>query len=277
LVRNLGKNRIIWLVTVSLSLIAALSGVFRPGLYSKVISGDIMPGVFGQDLMTIAASLAILFLLIRIKEQDSTKHILILGIIGYLFYAYGIYVIERVYTVLYFVYLAIFGLSFWSLVYGAASIRQDIRQEASLSRLMRNLSAGFSLLVALIFDALWISALLPLLQAGEKIEFLYSVYILDLCFIMPAFILTAILVIKGKGLGLLLLPVMFVLGFTLIFSLVVAEAVKPFYYLAIDAGALGSSLALSLAFLALTVFYLRSLKINGEKSDGKTGKGFSAS
>jgi hypothetical protein len=277
LVRNLGKNRIIWLVTVSLSLIAALSGVFRPGLYSKVISGDIMPGVFGQDLMSIAASLAILFLLIRIKEQDSTKHILILSIIGYLFYAYGIYVIERVYTVLYFVYLAIFGLSFWSLVYGAASIRQDIRQKASLSRLMRNLSAGFSLLVALIFDALWISALLPLLQAGEKIEFLYSVYILDLCFIMPAFILTAILVIKGKGLGLLLLPVMFVLGFTLIFSLVVAEAVKPFYYLAIDAGALGSSLALSLAFLALTVFYLRSLKINGEKSDGKTGKGFSAS
>ena len=115
---------------------------------------------------------------------------MILGILGYLFYAYGIYVIERVYNVLYYFYLAIFGLSFWSIVYGIASIRQEILQKVELSRLIRNISAGFSLFVALVFNALWIIQLLPLIKTGEKIEFLYSINILDLCFIMSTFMIS---------------------------------------------------------------------------------------
>ena len=79
-----------------------------------------MPGVFGQDLMTIVASVIILLLIARLKDGDSKKQIVILGILGYLFYAYGIYVIERGYNVLYYLYLAIFGLSFWLMAYGVA-------------------------------------------------------------------------------------------------------------------------------------------------------------
>ena len=52
MIRDLGANKILWLLTALLSLLAALVGVLSPGIYNKVVSIDIMPGVFGQDLMT---------------------------------------------------------------------------------------------------------------------------------------------------------------------------------------------------------------------------------
>jgi hypothetical protein len=260
--QNLGTNRILWLLTAFLSLIATLIGVFKPSIYSKVVSTDIMPAVFGQDLTTIVASVIILLLAIQIKKEDSKKQIVILGILGYLFYAYGIYVIERVYNMLYYLYLAIFGLSFWSIAYGVTKIRTDVLQKAHLPGLMRNVSAGFSLLVAVVFNVLWIIQLLPLVQAGEKIEFLYSIYILDLCFIMPAFVIIGIMALRKAGLGLLLIPAMFILGFTLIFSLAVSEIVKLLYDLAITIGGLVPSLVLSILFLVLAALHLRKLRLD---------------
>ena len=113
MIGNMFANKVLWALTALLSLAAALVGVFSSDIYIKVVSPDIMPGVFGQDIMTIAASIIILILTVRIRPESWKKQVVIFGIIGYLFYAYGIYVIERVYTSMYLVYLAIFGLSFW--------------------------------------------------------------------------------------------------------------------------------------------------------------------
>jgi len=266
MVRNLYINKILWLLTAFLSLVAALVGVFSPGIYQTVVKADIIPGIFGQDLMTIVAAAVIILLAICTKKENTFKQILILGIIGYLFYAYGIYVIERIYNLLYYLYLAIFGLSFWSLAYGIGKIDHEIIGKVRMSRLMLKISAGFSLFVALVFCVLWIVQLLPLLQAGEKIEFFYSVFILDLCFIMPAFAITGVMAFRKAGLGLLLIPAMFVLGFTLIFSLAVSELVKPLYGLDFDIVGLLPSLVLSILFLILAALHLRSLKAGDEKA-----------
>jgi len=107
---------------------------------------------------------------------------------------------------------------------------------------------------------------LPLIQTGEKIEFLYSVYILDLCFIMPAFVILGIMALRKAGLGLLLIPAVFILGFTLIFSLAVSEMVKLLYDLTITIGGLGSSLILSILFLILAALHLWKLKLNLEEA-----------
>ena len=263
--RSVSTNKVLWLLAAAVALIAALVGVFDPNIYGRVIRSDLMPAVFGQDLMTIAASLIILLLIFQTREEDPKKQIVILGLIGYLFYAYGIYVIERVYNMLYYLYLAIFGLSFWSAAYGVTTISPQVLRKARLPGLMRNISAGFSLLIAFVFNVLWIIQLLPLIKTGEKIEFLYSVYVLDLCFIMPAFVIIGVMLARNKGLGLLLTPAMFVLGFTLIFSLAVSETVKPLYDLTIDVGGLVSSVVLSMLFLLLAVLHLRKLKLQSEE------------
>jgi hypothetical protein len=262
MLQKLGWNKILWLITATLSFVTALIGVINPDIYKKVVSADLLPGTFSQDVMTIIASIVLFLLIIFTREEGAKKQIIILGLLGYLLYAYGIFVIEQVYTVLYLVYMAIFGLSFWSLVYAVANIRRDILQSVTLSNHIRYLSAAGSLLQPLVFYPLWISALLPLIQTGQKSASIFSVYILDLCFIMPAFIILAVMTLKKQGLGYILTPAMFVLGFTLIFSLVIGELVKPRYQLTPDPTALTMSLLLSLLFLVLAALHLWNLTIS---------------
>lgn len=260
MLRDFRTHRILWLLSGLLALGAALVGVIYAGLYDRVVSAEIMPGVLSQDVMTVIASALVLWWAARIKEQDTKLQIVILGILGYLFYAYGIYVIEQVYTVLYLVYMAIFGLAFYSVAYGVASVRREALT-VELPRGIRLASIAFSLFVPLMFYPLWISQILPLIRAAEKLEFLFSVYILDLCFIMPAFVLTAVLSLRGKTLGLLLTPALFVLGFTLLAPLALGELLKPRYGLPVDGASLGLFGLLSALFLVLAVIYLRSLDI----------------
>jgi hypothetical protein len=260
---KLGKNKILWFLTALLSLAAALIGVVNPDIYSKVVSAEFLPGVMSQDLTTIIASVIILFCVVRTKERDFIKQIIVLGIISYLFYAYGIYVIEQFYNALYFLYMAIFGLSFYSIIYGVVNIRQDILKKVQLPKLMRNVSMGFLLFVPSLFIPLWLSKLVPLIQNGQKIEFTYSIYILDLCFIMPLFIIIAIMAAKKKGLGLLLTPALFIKGFTVLFPVGLAEILKTLYNQTANTGGIWLYWVLSILFLMLVILYLRNLKISG--------------
>ena len=265
MVRNLGVIKILWFVTALLAFFVSLCGVVYPGIYAIVVSAKILPGVFSQDLMTLVTSILVMFLVIRMKENDLIKQILVLGILGYFFYGYGIYVIERLYNILYIIYMAIFGLSFYGLIYGIAGIRKEITESVELPKTIRMLSVGFLLLNPVIFYPLWLSQLLPLLLTGQKIEFMYSIYILDICFIMPAFFILAIKTAKNKGLGLLLTPALFVLGFTLLAPLAVGEMLKPrLFHQPVDTAGMWLFLGLSVLFLGITVIYCRNLLIKNE-------------
>jgi hypothetical protein len=61
-----------------------------------------------------------------------------LGLLGYLFYGYGIYVIERVYNVLYLN----LGIAAWLLVLGAVDVVHRTADRASLTRQFSKISAG---------------------------------------------------------------------------------------------------------------------------------------
>ena len=265
MIYNLGRHKIIWLITALLALAVSLAGVLAPQVYSQVVSHEMLPGTISQDMVAAAASLLLLLLLVGLKERHAARQIVILGLLGFYFYAYGIYAIERVYNLLYFAYLAIFGLAFWGLVYGLASLRRDVLEKVSLPNLLRRVSVGFSLLMPLIFYPLWIGRLLPLLRTGTKIEFLYSVFIIDLCFIMPAFIIVAVKSARREGLGLVLTPAMYVLSFSILFPLSLGEVMKPLLYdLPLDPGGFWLFLVLSLAFLVLSVACLMKLEFELE-------------
>jgi hypothetical protein len=261
MIRNIKTNKIMWIITAVVALITSAISVFNTGVYNKIISNNMMPGVFGQDLITVAASIVLLVLAATAKKESAKKVLIIFGILGYFFYAYGIYIMERVYTLLYYPYLVIFGLSFWSLVYGIGKIDKDAVKAVQMQGILLNISAYFCLFIAAVFTILWIVQLLPLITSAQRNDWLYSIYILDLCFIMPAFSITAVMALKKMGLGILLIPAMFILGFTLIFSLAVDEVVKPLYGSAFSIGGLLPPLILSLVFWILAVPYLMKLKM----------------
>ncbi|HEN20659.1 MAG TPA: hypothetical protein ENN86_01465, partial [Desulfobacteraceae bacterium] len=188
--RNVKQNKSLWILTAFLALISSLIGVFNPAVYDRVVDRSIMAGVYSQDLTAIAAALLVIILAVSLKDKDFKKVVVILGLLGFLFYGYGIYAIERIYNSLYYLYLAIFSLSFYSIIYSVLSFVPDLSSGIKMPSLMRYVSIFFLFFIPVMFGFLWISELMKLIASAEKIEFLYSVYILDLCFIMPAFVIT---------------------------------------------------------------------------------------
>ncbi|GGH93991.1 hypothetical protein ACFFGR_09575 [Arthrobacter liuii] len=252
-------NRLLWAVAGLLALAAASTGVWRPEIYEHVVARDLIPGAFSQDLLSVAAGLGLLYLSYAATLYRTRHQIVALGLLGYLFYAYGIYVIERTYNGLYLIYMAVFAVSFWGIALAGATMDRN-SPSASLPTAPRLASASGAILQPLIFYPLWIGMLLPLMRTGEQIDSLYSVFILDLCFIMPGFLVLSLLTYRNHRAGLLLLPALHVLGFTLMFSLAVGELVKPLFGAAPSLAALLPALALSGLFLVLGILHLARLR-----------------
>ena len=78
---------------------------------------------------------------------------------------------------------------------------------------------------------------------------------------MPAFLILSVLTYRDHTTGLLLLPAIYVLGFTLIITLDVGELVKPLFNATLSPAAFWPALALSLLFLVLGVPHLSKLRL----------------
>jgi hypothetical protein len=74
------------------------------------------------------------------------------------------------------------------------------------------------------------------MRTGDKIEYTYSIYIIDMVFVLPALIMSAILLIKKNALGLIFAPILFVKAFTLLFSVGLGGLLRPLYNQTADPG-----------------------------------------
>jgi hypothetical protein len=266
MVDNLRTNKILWFLNGLLALLAAVVGVANLDIYDGVVGSEILPGVLSQDILTILAALLLLFLTFRSRDGAAREQIVILGILGYIFYAYGIYAIEQVYNSLYFLYLALLGLSFYTLIYSVASIHRQLLLQVAVSDRVRRLGVGYSLFIAIFFSLIWVMQLVPLLQTGDRIDNLHSIFILDLSFIMPAFAILAIMAARKQGLGLLLTPALYVLGATLLFPVGLGELFRPYFDGAVNTADAALFLGISALFLIMAIVYLRALTFPGRAS-----------
>lgn len=198
-------------------------------MYDNVFAKEFIPGALPQDILTVMICVGLFILISKTKETNIKKQIVILGIIASFFYLYGIFTIERVYNYLYILYAAIFAVSFWSILFSLMHLHELPHYKVSISSVIIKISAISGLTIAILFSFLWIAALVPLMKTHNRIEYLYSIYILDLCFVMPAFFICSILTLKKNAVGLLLLPSVFIVGFFVIFPLGLGELAKPFY------------------------------------------------
>lgn len=260
MVPNIKTAKLLWILTEILTLVAAAGGLFVKGIYDDLFQADYLPGAVAQDVITILLSVLLIFLIYATQENDVKKQIIILGVLGSQWYLYGIFTIERVYNLLYLVYLAIFALSFWTLIYSLVGFRSQNFQNLRLKSSMLNTTAISSIVIAVIFIFLWVLSLLPLMQEHERIDYLYSIYILDLGFVMPAFVITALISFQRRPLGILMAPAMMIVGFFVIFPLGLNELAKPAYGMAINYGSMVVSFLFSIYMLAIAFLHLRLIQ-----------------
>lgn len=273
MIKNLEKNKKLWLIVASLSLVAAVIGVFNQDIYSKVISDEVLPGVISQDIITIIISSILLFFSLKLKDINIKEQIISLSFIAYLIYGYGIYVIEQIYSPLYILYVAIVALSFWSLVYSLINIREEISENIKLPKFIKYMTIGFLIFIPALFYTLWIGELIPLMKSGEKLEFMFSIYIMDMVFVLPAFLISAYMIIKEEFLGYIFAPLLFFKAFTLLFSVGLGGLLKPLYNQISVQGENMFYIILSIIFLALAVLNYWNLDFKNLKSIQEKFKG----
>ena len=259
MVHNLKLAKIFWTITTMLAFLAALGGVLFKGIYIDLFPADFLPGAFPQDVLTILVCIFLFILIARAKENDVKSQVIILGLLGSFFYLYGIFTMERVYNSFYLLYAAVFASSFWSIIYSLAGFKADHFANLRLPDGMLKTTSFVSIFIAVVFTFLWTMALIPLMRDHNRIEYLYSIYILDLCFVMPAFVITAIMSLRRMPLGILMAPAIMILGFFVIFPLGLNELAKPSAGMAISYGPMAVSFLFAFLMVAIAALQLKMI------------------
>ncbi len=253
---------IIFKAAAFFALITSGYSILKPNIYFKVVSANLIPIDFVQDLTTFIISGIMLFIVFTKKIKPLYMQLIFLCFFSYTFYIYGIFTIERYYNYLYFNYLTVFGLSFYGMVLTFAAINKESKIYVTLPNNVKNISIAALLLIPVIFLPMWGAKILELINNNTKPEFYYSVYLFDLSIYMPMYIIVAILLYKRVQLGILLAPFLFILVFPMLFPVAIGEFIKPWYNLTGDISAGAINLGITLIYASLSFYYFKKLEIN---------------
>jgi hypothetical protein len=195
-------NRLAALAT-GLAALAALAGLAIPGLY--VDAPNWVQQAQGTDLATLFLAVPVLVVgLWTASRGSSPGRLAVVAGLLYLVYNYAIFAFSVAMNPLTAVYIAIFGLSLWSLLLAGRTAVED--SEAVTERLNRRAAGGLLVGVGAMFGLLWLAQIagtsatgvLPpdLVKAGISSN---PVYALDLAFFLPLSAVAGIGLLRLNG------------------------------------------------------------------------------
>jgi hypothetical protein len=247
--------------------IAAGGGVFINGLYRDV------PGIVaqakGQDLISLVVVLPSLMITAILARRGSLQARFIwLGGIVYMVYTYASFAFAIQYNPLFLVYIALLGCSLYALIDGLATLDMAGIKARTTEKTPARAVSVYLAVLAFLFCFLWLSELIPALVAGEIPQSILedgtptnAIHVLDLAWILPAFVITSISLWRKHSLGYTLAAVLlsfFVLLASATLSMALFEARGGNPDAIPMAGFFGTLIALAVGMLT---WYLRSLRL----------------
>jgi hypothetical protein len=247
-------------ITAVLLLIASAGGLFVEGVYAPVVPKHIVPAVWGADLLSLLAVPVLAISLYRAMRGSLRGLITLTGVLGYVAYVYAFATFEAYYTVLFPVYVALLGLSVYTLV--GILINMDgkaYRQHIGERMPTRLISLFFIAIDVLVLPA-WLWAVVNAIAARGLPAGFNAVYVLDLALVLPAFLLGAVKLWRREGSGYILSGVLLAKAATLGLSIIFGHAFTYAHGFAIPWGRAGLFLVLTVVSIVLTIVYLKNLR-----------------
>lgn len=212
----------------------------------------------GQDVVSVLVA-GVLVALVRPSRVSPLRLLLWIGLLAYVVYSYGIYVIGVPMNRVFLVYVVLEMVAGAALVGGLLGLARMRWSDAASTRL--RVGTGWMLVVvALMFSALWLSVLVPFALGGSAPDpegaggAPYPVFVLDLVVVLPAVAGVGVLLLRGHRLG----APLAVIALIKILTLFAALWAGPAYALVTDGPiALGPDAGPSLLLLAASAFLLR--------------------
>ncbi|MEO8510552.1 MAG: hypothetical protein ABI534_04840 [Chloroflexota bacterium] len=193
-----------WLVA-ALAAVAAAAGLFVPNLYRD--SDAWIRQAQASDLATLALAVPILGIgLWQARRGSALGRLVALGALAYLAYGYAIFAFAVATNLMTPLHYAILGLATWSIVWTLAAPGTCMAESSIGARLPRRTTGIFLLVMAALFAALWMGQIAASIASGETAAEVARlglvanpVWALDLAFVLPAFALVGIGLMRNRA------------------------------------------------------------------------------
>jgi hypothetical protein len=203
-------NSTIWLWLSIVAAILAIAGNIIALSVDRIYSSltpVFLPQALAQDIANLALIAPFWLILAAMALWGSLRaYLLWLGVLTFTVYNYMIYTFSVPFEVLFLLWVAVLGMSLFSLIGGVVSMDYQTVASAFTSRRAVQVTAWFLIVTAVLFGLLWLSEDVPALLSNTKPQSVVDmaiptnpVHILDLGFFLPAVIITGICLIKKKA------------------------------------------------------------------------------
>lgn len=266
---NQQRSRLTAILALVLSLLvlyASLRGLVDNQLYNDAITAGVLAksllaATLLQDQLSVPLAGVLIILSVKYLAYGGLKtFIVLLGLVGNFLYAYGLFVITGNFTVIYLVYISIFGLTFYCLIFGLASFNSTTVSQIQLPAFLRNGISFFLFLIVFVFVALWVNTLIPLTSKHIRPD-TYAVFILDLCVVMPGLAITATQLIRHIPFGNVLAGFCLIKIVTLIMPVAIGEIILASHTTPADYSMAAVYCLIVLISLVLSSLYLLKLRL----------------
>ncbi|WP_256290836.1 hypothetical protein [Halobellus inordinatus] len=265
-------------LTLLLAIMGTSVGLFVPEFYRD--AEVLLPQLYGQDLLTLGIAVPTLAGALYYAHQGSLRgYVVWLGVTGYLLYTYASYALLTAFNELYLVYVALFGLTLFTLIGGIARIDPTDLEEAFDDHPVRGYVA-FQLLVAGLVALMWLAEVGPASLTGTRPPSIAETTLpvpviqsLDLGVVVPSFALSAAFLWKRRAWGYVFTGVLLVKGTTLGLAVLAMIVFMLQNGQSVPLPQIVSFALLSLAGLTLVARFIRAIPSSASITHPPTGGG----
>jgi hypothetical protein len=195
--------------------------IYGKGIYKNDSVAVVAQGI-PQDAVTLVIGVPLLLFSLFLFRKGSLKgKLLLTGTLGYFLYTYMSYTFLWNYNKLFIIYVVLMSASFFA--FTIAMISYDIEKlKLSFKKdLPIKFLGGFQIFVGIAIGMLWLGRIAPSIASDVQpvgLEHYTTLVIqgMDLGFVVPAAVLSGVLLIKERALGYLLSSVIIIKGITML-------------------------------------------------------------
>ncbi len=190
--------------------------VYGEGIY-KHMSVDVAPQGIAQDYVTLFIGVPLLFIALMWARKDSMKgRFLLAGTLGYFLVTYLFYLVMGMYNILFLVYTALLGTSFFAFAQTLLSIDLSTLPQRFRASTPVKWLGGFLIFNSIAIGLMWLGVVVPPLLDGSVIPVQVEHYTtlivqgLDLGLLLPLSFVSGLLFMQKRPFGYLLAPIYYV-------------------------------------------------------------------
>ncbi|TDN87756.1 hypothetical protein [Microbacterium sp. BK668] len=183
---------------------ASLLGLFAPWPYRQETADWVLQGR-GQDLGNLLAVAVLIVGALRMRSGSAAARQVVVGSLLYFLYAYIVYAFALHFGRLFLVYVAVLGLTVYTLIVVLVGERG---RPVLPSGVARTFAAWVLICTGAAFALLWLSEVLPATITGEAPPNLQvaglivnPIHVIDLSVVLPGMILVGVLALRGSEIG----------------------------------------------------------------------------